>query len=84
MAEKSKLKTLNDEWVEYRNAAYPEGLASLQAAECHQAFFAGAFTAILNMMQRANLPEGQDEAAVKQLLDEAYHICQDRLIKPRI
>lgn len=74
------MKTLQDQWREYRDACYPSGLPAAQNIECHQAFFAGALVVLKLATERA---EGlTDEAAFKSvcsLIDEAQAVCRQRI-----
>lgn len=74
------MKTLQDEWKEYRDACYPTGIPIEQNIECHQAFFAGALVVLKLAVERA---EGMtDEQKYKQIFDlikEAQQVCQNRV-----
>lgn len=73
------MRNLEDEWNEYRNACYPQGLSQVQHIECRQAFFAGALVVLKLAMERA---EGLSEQAaynsVEALILEAQTVCSQR------
>ena len=48
------MKTLQDEWVRYRTACYPEAIPGTQNAECEQAFFSGALSVLALFAERAS------------------------------
>ena len=73
------MKTLQDEWREYRDAVYPKGIPANQNLELHQAFFAGALVVLNLAIQRAG--ELSEEGAFKQignLIREAEQTCSQR------
>lgn len=74
------MKTLQEEWREYRDKVYPEGIGADQNRELHGAFFAGAlcYSQILDAV--ANLPDDQIEAALKKLKGEVWDVNLNRCI----
>lgn len=77
-----KLKTMQDEWRDYRNRCYPNSneMPAHQNAELHQAFFAGALSAINKMTEDiAALPEKEAEVALAAMIKEVLEICEARV-----
>lgn len=70
------MKTLQDQWKNYRDKVYPKDIPAEQNRECHQAFMAGAFIALSEVVMLSNCPDtDQDEAtaesSIGQLVQEA-------------
>ena len=63
------MKTLNDHWKEYRDAAYPTGMF-----ECHQAFMAGALSFNQMLDEIAALPEDKAMGALAMIKNEVWEI----------
>jgi hypothetical protein len=55
------MKTMQEEWREYRDKIYKHGLPYEQNKECHQAFFAGAFVLLTALTHIGSNPD-EDEA----------------------
>lgn len=68
------MKTLQDNWKEYRDAVYPKGVPARQNLECHQAFMAGALCFNQAMDEVAKLPEEQAMLALAKLKNEVWEI----------
>lgn len=74
------MKTLQDQWREYRDACYPQGISGAQNLECHQAFFAGALVVLKLAVERADgLSEEQAYKQIGDLIREAQEVCQRRI-----
>jgi hypothetical protein len=73
------IATMQEEWRNYRDAVYPKGIDGVQNRETHQAFFAGAFSAITAMNKLSELPEDQAMAALAKLQREVIEICEARM-----
>ena len=77
------MKTLEEEWKQYRDACYPpaEGkLPPLQESETRQAFFAGCLTGLVAVTNSAEgLSEDQAYKQIMGLLDEARAVCSERI-----
>lgn len=68
------MKTLHQEWTNYRDAMYPGGVPAIQNKETHQAFVAGALCVKSALVELAQMPSGQAEVALRKLyreIDEA-------------
>lgn len=59
------MKTLTEQWHEFKAKCYPNGTLSEQ--ELWRAFLAGSLVTFNLMMQAAELPEHQAEQTVKDL-----------------
>ena len=72
--------TLQELWKEYRNHVYPKDIPADQNRECHQAFMAGAFTALTEWVKISTEVEDEDRAAreLGKLLKEAEEWCRLR------
>lgn len=75
------MRTMQDQWKQYRDACYPQGIEGTQNRECHQAFFAGALIAFETMKAIASGIKDEDEAAkaVGKLADEVAQVCRYRI-----
>lgn len=74
------MTTLQESWKQYRNACYPPDMPADQNRECHQAFMAGAFTALTEWIVISRQIEDEDLAAKElgKLLAEAEQWCRLR------
>lgn len=72
------MKSFQDQWREYRDRVYPEGLSAIQNRECHQAFFAGALVALYNCMALADLKDDMAEKKLCSILGEVEAVCKAR------
>ncbi len=70
----AEMKTLQEEWREYRDKIYPEGISGVQNRECHQAFFAGALVVSKQLNDISKLPEGVAEAQFQKMVQEAFEV----------
>ena len=77
------MKTLNEQWKQYRDACYPQGLSATQSMECHQAFMAGALAAMLSVQEASALPEPADLAAVGKLTGEVQEFARHQCARMR-
>lgn len=68
------MKTLQEEWQEYRDKIYPDGISGTQNRECHQAFFSGAFVFATALNEIAALPDGEAEKRLAKLVSEATEV----------
>lgn len=73
------MNTLQDQWRQYRDKAYPENIPPHQNREFHQAFFAGALSALMLMDALATLPQDEPVKALRKLISEAIEVCAFRL-----
>ena len=64
------MKTMQDEWREYRDACYPDGLSAVQSRETHQAFMAGALVAGLAIASCSTVPEAEGRARVHAMMSD--------------
>lgn len=72
--------TLQELWKQYRDNCYPKDMPADQNRECHQAFMAGAFSALTEWVVIARTVEDEEQAA-KQLgllVTEAEEWCRMR------
>ena len=80
---KTKTTTLENLWIEYRDACYPPKNGKLdtqQETETRQAFFAGCLIAIKVLVESsAALTEDQAMHNIKNLRDEATMVCTQRI-----
>lgn len=65
------MNTLQQRWQEYKDAVYPEPIPAIQNKECHQAFMAGAMTALAAMRTLSELPEDEAVKELEKLFQEA-------------
>jgi hypothetical protein len=74
------MKTLQDDWREYRDKVYPKGMSADQNRELHGAFFAGALCYLLQLdaMMDLNLNEEQVMGALSKLKREVWEINAGR------
>lgn len=77
--------TLTQCWREYRDRVYPKDMPADQNRECHQAFMAGAYTALIEVGRISNCPdtdEAESQAANKigELIREAEQWINHRSI----
>lgn len=72
------MKTLQDEWREYRDQVYPKGIPANQNRELHGAFFAGALCYSQSMDSIVNLPGDEQIAALARLKNEVWEINANR------
>ena len=79
------MKTLQEQWREYRDACYPQPLSAIQNRETHQAFIAGAFSAKCAVTEISTMPEAQAKAALQkyyreidELLASIAHLLKNR------
>lgn len=74
------MKAVNEQWEEYRDAIYPDGLHAVQNKECHQAFVAGMLAASITIRQIGMLPDGLAEnvleAFLKDVVKQGGAICK--------
>lgn len=70
------MKTLQDEWKQYRNMVYPEDIPADQNRECHQAFMAGALVALNLARAASELPEAEAEKELAKVFNEASEWCK--------
>lgn len=72
--------TLQELWKQYRDNCYPADIPADQNRECHQAFMAGAFSALTEWTVIASEMKDEDEAAKQlgKLLTEAEEWCRLR------
>ena len=75
------MKTLEQEWIQYRNACYPGKVGELQLAETRQAFYSGCFIAITKMVVMAEQDKAEDQIMIElaALLLEATNAIRDRI-----
>ena len=64
-APEETVKTLQENWKEYRDAVYPKGTGPQQNLECHQAFMAGALCMLQAVETAAALPVSAELAKLK-------------------
>lgn len=69
------MKTLQDQWKQYRDSVYPQGITGIQNRECHQAFFAGALIALGLMTELSALPEDTAVVELEKLMREGRETC---------
>ena len=79
------IKTIQEEWREYRDTIYPQGISGIQNRECHQAFFAGAFATTNLLKALAELPDDQAVAGLDKLKREIleFHMAVVGAMKAR-
>lgn len=72
------MPTLQQKWIEYRNACFPQGVSGVQEKECRQAFFAGAFS-FFNIMSNNIALLDDDPAAheLEKLRKEAHGVLAE-------
>lgn len=72
---------LQELWKQYRDKCYPPDMAADQNRECHQAFMAGAFSALTEIQVIGANVQDEDEAAqqVGNLCREAEQWCELRI-----
>lgn len=58
------MRSIEDQWIEYRSKCYPTGLPPQQEVELRQAFYVGVIVAVGMMHDIAKEPEN---VAVKRL-----------------
>jgi hypothetical protein len=76
------MKTLNEEWINFRDKAYPHGTGADQNRQLHQAFFAGAIvTLALMTVDVPALPDDEAEKAIIGLLNEAGSFCEEAAVR---
>lgn len=73
------MKTLQQEWLDYKRRVYPHDISPLQEVECHQAFFAGAAIAMAGIVQNAQQTEEEAVRSVAAMFSEVENVMQDRL-----
>lgn len=56
-----------NEWKNYRDAVYPNGISGIQNKECHQAFIAGALSVTKQIVEAVNLPEDHAVRRMKEI-----------------
>jgi hypothetical protein len=69
-----RVKTMHDEWREYRDACYPDGLSEVQSRETQQAFMAGALVASLEIADCSTVPEPEWRARVHTLMSQLIEL----------
>lgn len=70
------MKTLEEHWITYKTACYPNGIPSHQERECHQAFFSGALIALNDIVASCSeLSEEQAYNTILKLIEEAEAKC---------
>ena len=76
----NNMKTLEQQWIEYRDACYPGGLTNqTQHIETRQAFFAGALVVLKLAVERADgLSEEAAYKSIGDLIREAQEVCRQR------
>lgn len=72
------MKTLQEEWKNYRDHCYPGGIPALQSQECHQAFFAGASVILGFLDDMGKLPTKEAVAGLEKLCSEAASVLEAR------
>jgi hypothetical protein len=72
------IKTMQEEWRNYRDKMYPNGITAIQNIECHQAFFAGSALTLEKLNNFIDLPDGQAERALADLTREVMAILEAR------
>lgn len=70
---------LTQDWKEYRNSVYPEGIPADQEREVHQAFFAGALVMCGYLEAVERLPVDEGVALLEAVVREAKAVCKDRV-----
>lgn len=71
--------TLEQQWLKYRNACYPNGIPSLQESEIRQAFFAASMVVLCDVFESVNkLTEDEAVKHLENLMDEAETVCSQR------
>lgn len=79
------MKTLQDQWREYRDACYPTGIPAEQNRECHQAFFAGALVVLKLAVERSyGLSDEDAYKSVGALIREAQEVCEQRVYAVKV
>lgn len=73
------MKTLQQEWLKYKESCYPEGITETQNRECHQAFFSGALTAMNLVVEASALPMNEAWKEIRRLADEATDACMSKV-----
>lgn len=73
--------TLQNLWKEYRNKVYAKDIPAEQNRECHQAFMAGAFSALTEWVKISTEVEDEEQAAreLGKLLKESEEWCRLRV-----
>lgn len=76
---------LEEQWREYRDKVYPQGIGPTQQAECRQAFYAGAASLIEELGRATAEPNGEEKAAIafKSLLAEVQGALEERVFQMR-
>lgn len=83
------MKTLQDEWKQWAEMIYPDGMTKDQHRQIHQAFFCGAFSALHLALGIAaeNLieggPSGGSASDLRDLYEEAKAVCGDMARRER-
>lgn len=73
------MKTLQENWREFRDQVYPKDMPAIQNRELHGAFFAGALIYAQAMDEIANLPtDEQIGAALTKLKREVWEVNANR------
>lgn len=72
------MKTLQEEWKNYRDHCYPGGITGVQSQECHQAFFAGASVVLAFMQDIGKLPTKEAVAGLGKMCVEAASVLEAR------
>lgn len=67
--------TMQELWREYRDKVYPKDIPAEQNRECHQAFMAGAFTALTEWVRIS--AEVQDEERAARELGRLLHEAEE-------
>lgn len=64
--------SVEQEWEQYRDTVYPDGISAVQNKECRAAFVGGMMMALRQLQAASALePMERAEAEVKGLVDEA-------------
>lgn len=73
------MTTFQDEWARHRDTMYPDGTHAAQNKECHQAFMAGAMSAMKLMVEASELPEESAVVEVEKLDRELDGIANAKI-----
>lgn len=69
------MTTMQEEWARYKGVCYPRGVSQIQEQECYQAYWAGALTALDQVMAASRLPEKEAGEAIEKLMREVVAVC---------
>jgi hypothetical protein len=74
------MSSLQEQWKDYRDACYPQGLEGTQNRETHQAFFAGALVALKLVIEDSHeLPPEEAQRAIAKVIEEAKGVCNEHV-----